>query len=460
MKPTIVFVHAFGGPPIDHVMPVLARRCTVHALLLSAITPYNLAIFQEFAQTVTQRPDVPGTHVVDLVTCHAQGVRADAVLTFSEFLVVAVAKASERMGLRGAGPQAVMARNKLAMRRRWMEIGIPTPAFHPVQSRPDLHAAARHFMRPFVLKDAWGAGAIGTQVVKPDDDLDVVFDRTHAALTDARRRHICEHTPSGDGAIQLIAEELMVGAAHEWFSHSERGDFVSVEGVVLEGEPRSLALTGRMRPLPPFCETADLAPSGIDANTQTRLFGLAEAAVQALGLQNCATHTELKLMSDGAVGLLEVAARVGGTAIARQVLATQGICLIDQLLTALLGTSWHGAAPALIPPVVSAAAGLQVIGANTRGQPWRQSLPFNHHRIDWIEWLGSEVEVRLERSLSPPAGTWVTPYDASRGALNTASVLFVTATDSDRLLDACHRITNELENKLLAAAAANSCETS
>jgi len=453
MKPTIVFVHAFGGPPIDHVMPVLARRCTVHALLLSAITPYNRAVIQEFAQTVTLRPEVPAMHVVGLITSHARDVGADAVLTFSEFLVVAVAKACEHLGLRGAGPGAVRARNKLAMRRRWVDTGIPTPVFHAVQSKPDLHEAAQQLGRPFVLKDAWGAGSIGTQMVKPDDDLDAVFDRTHAAITDARRHGICEHTPDGNGAIQLIAEELMTGAAQDWFSTTERGDFVSVEGIVVNGEPQSLALTGRMRPLPPFCETADLTPAAIDTDTQTRLFGLAEAAVRALGLQNCATHTEFKLMSARAVGLLEVAARVGGTAIARQIHVTQGVCLVDRLLTALLGTHWQDDAPALVPRAAPAAAGLQVIGADAQGRPWRQALPFDYHLIDWTEWLGPDVEVRLERSLSPPAGGWVAPYDASRGALNTASILFVTATDPDRLLDACHRIANELENKLLAAAA-------
>lgn len=74
MKPPIVFVHAFGGPPIDHVMPVLAHRCAVHALLLSTITPYNKAVIQEFAQTVTQRPDMSATHVVDLIIRHARDV--------------------------------------------------------------------------------------------------------------------------------------------------------------------------------------------------------------------------------------------------------------------------------------------------------------------------------------------------------------------------------------------------
>jgi biotin carboxylase len=457
MKPAIVFVHAFGGPPIDYVMPVLARRCSVHALLLSTASPYNRAIIQQFAQTVTERSDVPAAPVVDWIVNHARSVGASAVITFSEYLVVAVAEACEQLGLRGAGPNAVLARNKLAMRTRWAEAGIQVPEFHAVRSKSDLHDAARRLNGPFVLKDAWGAGAIGTQSVVPGSDLDAAFDRTQAAVADARQHLIRERSAYGDCPIQLIAEALMEGASVDWFTDAERGDFVSVEGVVVDGVPQSLALAGRMRPLPPFCETADLLPSTIDANTQARLFDLANEAVRALGLQNCATHTEFKLMSGRSVGLLEVAARVGGTAIARQVHATQGLCLVDHLLTALLGTELETSTQSFSQPVASATAGLQVIGADMRGRPWREALAFDHRRIDWTEWLGPEVDVRLERSLSPPAGTWVTPYDPSRGVLNAASVLLVTAPDASRLLGACQQIVNGLENKLLAAA--TSCDT-
>lgn len=457
MKPAIVFVHAFGGPPIDYVMPALARRCAVHTLLLSPASQYNRAIFQEFAQTVTERSDVATAHVVDLIVNHARSVEASAVITFSEYLVVAVAEACEQLGLRGAGPNAVLARNKLAMRTRWAEAGIQVPEFHAVRSKSDLHDAAHHLKGPFVLKDAWGAGSIGTQSVVPGTDLDTVFDRTQAAVVDARQHQIRERSAYGDCSVQLIAETLMEGASLDWFADSERGDFVSVEGVVVDGVPQSLALTGRMRPLPPFCETADLIPSTIDTNTQTWLFGLADEAVRALGLQNCATHTEFKLMSGRSVGLLEVAARVGGTAIARQVHATQGICLVDHLLSALLGTALETSAQTFSQPVTSAAAGLQVIGADMRGRPWRRALAFDHRCIDWTEWLGSDIDVQLERSLSPPAGTWVTPYDPSRGVLNAASVLFVTAPDATRLLRACQQIVNGLENKLLAAA--TSCDS-
>lgn len=450
MKPEIVFAYAFGGPPIDYVMPALARRCTVHVLLLSACTPYNKAVIQRFAQTVTEQQDVPAQHLVDVIAEHAQGV--SAIVTVSEFLVIAVAEACERLGLRGAGPAAVLARNKLAMRARWAQVGLPVPEFVAVRTRLDLHEAARRFMQPFVLKDAWGAGAIGMQLVDPDGNLDVVYDRTQAAIAEARRLQIGERSLAGDGPIHLIAEALMEGASHHWFADEECGDFVSVEGVVVDGNPRSLALAGRMRPLPPFCETADLSPSTIDDDNRMRLFRLAEAAVQALGLHNCATHTEFKLMPNRTVGLLEVAARVGGTSIARQVRATQGICLVEHLLMALLGSGESPPQP-VASPVAAAAAGLQVLGADARGSPWRQPHAFDHRRINWTEWLGSDVEVRLERSLSPPNGSKVAPYDASRGVLNAASVLFVTAPSPSRLLQACQHIMNGLESKLVTATA-------
>lgn len=458
MKPSIVFVQAFGGPPIDYVMPALARRCAVHVLLLSVPDPYNKAVIEQFAQTVTEKYAVSAPHIVDTIAVHAKSKAAAAIVTFSEFLVICVAQACESLGLRGVGPNALLTRDKLAMRSRWAAAGLPGPDFLAVASASDLREAARKFAQPFVLKDAFGAGAIGTQIVALDSDLDAIFARTQSVITEARQRGIGEFSPLGEGPIKLIAEVLMEGAADEWFSDRGRGDFVSVEGMVIDGVPRSLALTGRMRPLPPFCESADLAPSGIDADMQAQLFSMAQEAVGALGLQDCATHTEFKLMPGRTVGLLEVAARIGGTAIAHQTHAVYGICLVDQLVSGLLGMAPQTPLLSHCAPQAKAAAGLEVLGADAQGRPWKKAYPFDAQRIDWTSLVGPDTGVRLERSLSSPPGTLIAPYGAGRGVLNAGAVLFVTATDPYKLLSACQNIMNGLENALIAACASTATQ--
>ena len=61
-----------------------------------------------------------------------------------------------------------------------------------------------------------------------------------------------------------------------------------------------------------FTETAHITPSILDNEAQQIIIEAAKKANEGLGLENCATHTESKLMKNRETGLIESAARFAG----------------------------------------------------------------------------------------------------------------------------------------------------
>ncbi|MCM2416486.1 hypothetical protein [Streptomyces sp. RKAG290] len=94
----------------------------------------------------------------------------------------------------------------------------------------------------------------------------------------------------------------MTGEAADWFDEPGWGDYVSVEGVVADGTFHPVCLSGRMPTVEPFTERAGITPALLPQDAQDRVVALAREAVDALGLSNCGTHTEIKLGAAAACG--------------------------------------------------------------------------------------------------------------------------------------------------------------
>ena len=78
------------------------------------------------------------------------------------------------------------------------------------------------------------------------------------------------------------------------------GPEVSVEIMVVEGEPHILAITDKyITPPPYFVELAHCEPSRLGAETQNRIREVASQAVRAVGIENAPAHVEIKVTEDG-----------------------------------------------------------------------------------------------------------------------------------------------------------------
>ena len=443
----VLYVHAKGGPPVGYALPRVAARSAVHLLALSDLPVDMAADPARLCASVVARGDADEHDLVELIASRAREVGADAVITFSEYAVVAVAEASRLLGLRGAGPAAALARDKRLMRAAWEREGIPQPRFRAVATARQLSSAAAELSCPLLLKAAWSAGSTAHQIIEGPADVREAWERSRAVMTESARLGYAELHVGGAGE-DFIVEEIVSGCAEEWFDGSGWGDYVSVEGVVVDGVFRPVCLSGRMPTVAPFTERAGITPAAVGAGAQARIVELARRAVEALGLENCGTHTEIKLGADGRMWVIETAARFGGAMTVPQIEEVFGLDLVAMFTDQLLGRSADWPSRALTPADAEGAAGsLVVLAVDGTGAPWPRRHLWDSASVIRSAPVGAGSTLSVVHESSLPDGTPVPVYDPAAGANTMAGLCLLSADrpqnvvrDFTALVDALPRI--------------------
>lgn len=267
---------------------------------------------------VDRNPDAPGLalahvpRVVDFrspeaVLDNVRDLELDGVLTVqAERAVPMVAAIAEALGLPGIGVEtARLMTNKLAMRSRLAEAGIPQPRFATVRTPDEARQAAAEVGLPAVLKPADSAGQVGlARIESPEDAAASV-----AAAVEA--------SPSGEA----VLEEFVEG--------TELNGIV----VVQEGEVLATILCDRLRPPGrgfgvSWLHVYPPTPTGAQLAEAERV---AADAVRALGLRTGIGFPQILARPDGGVALVECAARIGGM-MAEHLLHAFGIDLLEVAL--------------------------------------------------------------------------------------------------------------------------------
>ncbi|MEU8530820.1 PEP/pyruvate-binding domain-containing protein [Streptomyces sp. NPDC048629] len=445
----MLLVHAVGGPPLDYVMPRAAAHADVHVLALSPLPEVTKDRWLPYCASVTETvPAEPGDDLVAAIVDTARQVRADAVLTLSEFAVVAVADACHELGLRGPGPAAESARNKRMMRAVWQHAGIPVPAFAEVDDEQDVRDAFRRLRPPLLLKSAWSAGSTAHVTVHSEDEAARALAGSRELMREAARGGYAELSVEGaeSAGSQFLLEEIVTGTTDGWFEHSGWGDYVSVEGIVADGTFHPLCISGRMPTVPPFTERASVTPVPLSDVRQRKIEKLAGAAVHALGLDNCATHTEIKLGADGRMWVIETAARFGGVLTVHQAETAFGLDMIGMLVRQLLGRPV--AYPDRMPTRGEGAAASLVVLAHSGTRPWEGRRLWDFGAVDWPALVSPGSRVEAVPELSLPDGSPVPVYDPVEGGRSRAAVCYVTARDAETVLADCRTIVEQLEGSL------------
>lgn len=362
----VLLVHAKGGPPLGHVLSRTAARAEVHLLALSALPPGVARSARELCASIVTPADAERSDLVSLIVSRAEGMDADAVLTFSEYAVVAVAEACEVLGLKGAGGAAALARDKRLMRRTWREHRLPQPEFRAVDTEADLHEAAAVLPFPLLLKAAWSAGSTAHQIIRAPHELSAAWHRSRQVMAESAQLGYAElHVAEAQG--HFVVERIVTGTASDWFDEPGWGDYVSVEGVVADGTFHPVCVSGRMPTVEPFTERAGITPALLSPDAQDRVVALARQAVDALGLRDCGTHTEIKLGADGSMWLIETAARFGGAMTVPQIEDVFGLDLVGMLVDHLVGRPVQWPGQALTPAQARGAAGSSSSSRSTAG---------------------------------------------------------------------------------------------
>lgn len=296
--PHLLIIVGLGGPSPKLLAPSLSGVARVSWLFDPRDVPQlerDVPIMAEAGQAIAVSSD-EGL-VAAAVALHAESP-ADGLLTFSENALRSGAAVAEKLGLPFNSVEAVeRLTNKYLQRQALAAAGIPCPRCYAVRTADELTAAGETVGFPAVLKPVRGSGSVlTTRVDSPAelrvawkasaallDDLDGV-DRTHRLLTDTARPH-------------MMVEELLVGV--ERADDPRYGDYVSVESIITGGTVRHLAVGDKLPLAPGFRENGQIHPSVLPAAEQAQITGMASAALEALGVTEGITHTELKLTADG-----------------------------------------------------------------------------------------------------------------------------------------------------------------
>lgn len=244
----------------------------------------------------------------------------DVVITStSDGPVRTAAYVNEKLGKRPdlSYENALCATIKSKMRDRLKECGVPIPEYCVAEDFDAFTKAVNTLHEHCVVKPADNAGSRGV----------VLFDDT--ADAEAVYRYSKENSRNGT----VMVEEVMAGPE------------VSVEALVIEGEPHIITVTDKYITQPPyFVELAHCEPSVLDGDTIEAIKAVAAQAIRAIGIENAPAHVEIKVTEDGPK-IVELAARLGGDFItSRLVPLSTGIDMVEA--SVLLAA---GGKPDLVP---------------------------------------------------------------------------------------------------------------
>jgi biotin carboxylase len=456
MSRSILYVLTPGGPPLEYALTRVCQHGDVHALLCAPRSNRDVKLLHERCRSVRfAGRDDP---MPDAIVAVARDVAADAVVTMNEWAIVAVSEACGALGLRGAGPRARLSRDKVRMRETWRDAGVPIPAFIGVRALEDLRRAARELTMPFLLKPSLAASSAGQAIIDRDTDLEAVWTAVTDVLTKMDGAGARELMPDGRG-VQLIAEEIIDATTESWYEHDGFGDYLSVEGIVANGRYHPVCITSRLPTVPPFIEVTNQLPVVLSVEQQRRIEETACAAVGALRLDCCGTHTEIKLQAGGGLCLLESAARLGGVMIVREVEEVFGVDLVDQFVRVLLGEP-HDLPERMLTSdhAHGAAATLSMLAVDSRGRPWSSLPAFRPDHVRWEDMTSPGTVVEIVHAMSMPMGSTMPTYTTTGGHMNYAGTLYLRArdaltlrADSVRILDGMEAALSGVERELSAA---------
>ena len=246
---------------------------------------------------------------VDAIVARARRHPVDGVIAVGDRPVVLAARAAQALGLRWhsvAG--AAASTDKCRSRAILAAAGLPAPRFRLLRSGiqdsgsgmrdSGLGISDKGFGFPCVLKPLGLSGSRGVIRANDQREFDAGFARIGALL--ARPQVRAARTGLED---EVLVEDYIDGPEF------------ALEGVLTDGALRVFAIFDKPDPLegPFFEETIYVTPSRLPAAAQARITDHIRRASHALGLSHGPIHAECRISRDGAVHVLEVAARpIGG----------------------------------------------------------------------------------------------------------------------------------------------------
>ncbi len=268
------------------ILQVPAIKIAKEMGLYTVVTDYNKnAIGLKYADypIIMSTRDVDGT--VRVAKEFNKIRKIDGVITVGTDASLTVAAVQHALDLPGNKIEVAEATtNKIKMRRRLKEKGIPEPEFYSCWSYDDVINASKNLGFPFVIKPADNMGARGVMRVDKFEVIRFAYERAKNA------------SPRGE----IIAEEYMEGPE------------LSIDALIWEDKIYITGVADRIIEFPPyFVETGHLMPTNLPEDKVNDAIDVFKRGVKALGIEIGAAKGDIKITSEGAkVG--EIASRLSG----------------------------------------------------------------------------------------------------------------------------------------------------
>jgi hypothetical protein len=223
----------------------------------------------------------------------ARRVGATAVTTFNDQYVTAVEDVASALGLPGASAQPECW-DKLRQRELLDAAGASMIQVRPVASLADF-TQARDAIGPVgILKPRRSSTSRGVRIVAGGERSSSVWDEMTARY--------------GAGPLSgYLYEQLMDdGGGDGWLA-----PFVSVDTVSRSDARCHFGLFDKLPLLRSYIETGHLGPTTLAEPVRAQVLGVVDKALDALGVSDRVTHTEVRLTSAGPQ-VIEVNGRLGG----------------------------------------------------------------------------------------------------------------------------------------------------
>ena len=252
---------------------------------------------------------------IEQVLKAAKEEKIDGIMTLaSDMPMRTVAVVAKEMGLVGIEVDtALRATNKALMRQCLLEHNVPIPTFFKVSNKIQYREVVKQFKTKFIVKPADNSGSRGVFLIECLDDEEMIEQAYHYSKGFSR---------SGD----IVVEEYM------------EGEEVSVETLSVEGVCHIIQITDKLTTgAPHFVEMGHSQPTKHSLSITQKICEVATKAVNAIGIKNGPSHTEIMVTKDGPK-IVELGARLGGDCITTHLVPlSTGVNMVENCILIALG---------------------------------------------------------------------------------------------------------------------------
>lgn len=253
---------------------------------------------------------VVSTMDLDMLKQYALELDIDGILTTSDAPVNIVASISEELGLSAMSVNvASICTNKYLQRTLFQENQIPTPFFCLCDEKTNLGSFCEF---PYIVKPVDSSASRGVQLVDNEEALQRAFDN---AMSYSRYH-------------QVLIESFITGREFsvETFTQNNETSIVAITEKMVIGEKQGY-----------FVEDTHIEPARISEREYKLISNTVLNAIKLIGLNNCPSHTEIKLNDTGAY-IIEIACRLGGDYITSDLVPlSTGVDMLENLINCSLG---------------------------------------------------------------------------------------------------------------------------